>query len=254
MPGGRQVKPKSRTVPDRAMVLAAGLGTRMKPVTDSLPKPLIQVDGRCLIDHALDRLEAVGVKEAVVNVHHLAEQVESHLGGRKKPKIRISPEDDLLNTGGGIAKALPLLGDKPFFAINSDALWLNGPFDALKRLAETWKEDAMDGLLLLHSTVEAYGYTGLGDFCAADDGLLTRRPEGEVAPWLFTGIQILHPRLFSKAPKGVFSLNLLYDRAIEAERLYGAVHDGEWFHVGTPEGLEEAESYMHLRFAGIRHR
>ena len=236
------------------MVLAAGLGTRMKPVTDTLPKPLIQVDGRTLIDLALDRLKAAGVKEAVVNTHHLADQVESHLGKRKKPKIRISNEKDLLDTGGGVAKALPLLGDKPFFVVNADVFWLNGPYDALGRLADSWDEDAMDGLLLLHSTVEAYGYTGLGDFSAGGDGLLTRRLETDVTPWLYTGIQILHPRLFSKAPEGAFSLNLLFDRAIEAERLYGAVHDGEWFHVGTPEGLEVAENYMHLRYAGTRHR
>ncbi len=236
------------------MVLAAGLGTRMKPVTDTLPKPLIQVDGRPLIDHALDRLEAAGVTDAVVNTHHLADQVENHLGGRKKPKILFSPEKDLLDTGGGIAKALPLLGDKPFFAVNADAFLLNGPYDALTRLAGTWDEDAMDGLLLLHSTVEAYGYTGQGDFCADSGGLLTRRPETGVAPWLYTGIQILHPRLFSDPPQGAFSLNLLYDKAIEAKRLYGAVHDGEWFHVGTPEGLEKAENYMHLRYAGTRHR
>ncbi len=236
------------------MVLAAGLGTRMKPVTDTLPKPLIQVDGRPLIDHALDRLEAAGVTDAVVNTHHLADQVENHLGRRKKPKILFSPEKDLLDTGGGIAKALALLGDKPFFVVNADAFLLNGPYDALTRLADTWDEDAMDGLLLLHSTVEAYGYTGRGDFCADSGGLLTRRPETDVAPWLYTGIQILHPRLFSDPPQGAFSLNLLYDKAIEAERLYGAVHDGEWFHVGTPEGLEKAENYMHLRYAGIRHR
>ncbi len=244
----------AKATPKKAMVLSAGLGTRMKPVTDTLPKPLIRVDGRTLIDHALDRLEAAGVKEAVVNTHHLADQVEAHLGGRKKPKIHFSPEKKLLDTGGGIANALGLLGDKPFFAVNADALLLNGPYDALRRLANTWDEKTMDGLLLLHSTVEAYGYRGRGDFCADGGGRLTRRPEGEVSPWLFTGIQILHPRLFSGAPKGVFSLNLLYDQAIEAERLYGAVHDGEWFHVGTPEGLEKAETYMRLRYAGIRHR
>jgi MurNAc alpha-1-phosphate uridylyltransferase len=244
----------AKATPKKAMVLAAGLGTRMKPLTETLPKPLIRVDGRCLIDHALDRLEAVGVTDAVVNTHHLADQVETHLGGRKKPKIKFSPEKDLLDTGGGIANALSLLGDKPFFVVNTDAFLLNGPYDALKRLAGAWNEKAMDGLLLLHSTVEAYGYTGRGDFCAEADGLLTRRPERDVAPWLYTGIQILHPRLFSKAPKGAFSLNLLYDKAIEAERLYGAVHDGEWFHVGTPEGLEKAENYMHFRYAGTRHR
>ena len=242
-------------IPYKAMVLAAGLGTRLKPVTDTLPKALVQVDNRALIDHALDRLEAVGVGEVVVNTHYLAEQLQAHLSGRKSPVLQISHEDDLLDTGGGIAKALPLLGDDPFLAVNADAFWLNGPYDALQRMAHTWDDDTMDGLLLLHSTVEAYGYTGLGDFCAPlGDGVLTRRLEGEVSPWLFTGIQMLHPRLFKTAPDGALSLNLLYDRAIESGRLLGVVHDGEWFHVGTPQGLEEAETYMHLRYAGKERR
>ena len=242
-------------IPYKAMVLAAGLGTRLKPVTDTLPKALVQVDNRALIDHALDRLEAVGVGEVVVNTHYLAEQLQAHLSGRKSPVLKIFHEDDLLDTGGGIAKALPLLGDDPFLAVNADAFWLNGPYDALQRMAHTWDDDTMDGLLLLHSTVEAYGYTGLGDFCAPlGDGVLTRRLEGEVSPWLFTGIQMLHPRLFKTAPDGAFSLNLLYDRAIESGRLLGVVHDGEWFHVGTPQGLEEAETYMHLRYAGKERR
>ena len=242
-------------IPYKAMVLAAGLGTRLKPVTDTLPKALVQVDNRALIDHALDRLEAVGVGEVVVNTHYLAEQLQAHLSGRKSPVLQISHEDDLLDTGGGIAKALPLLGDDPFLAVNADAFWLNGPYDALQRMAHTWDDDTMDGLLLLHSTVEAYGYTGLGDFCAPlGDGVLTRRLEGEVSPWLFTGIQMLHPRLFKTAPDGAFSLNLLYDRAIESGRLLGVVHDGEWFHVGTLQGLEEAETYMHLRYAGKERR
>ena len=242
-------------IPYKAMVLAAGLGTRLKPVTDTLPKALVQVDNRALIDHALDRLEAVGVGEVVVNTHYLAEQLQAHLSGRKSPVLQISHEDDLLDTGGGIAKALPLLGDDPFLAVNADAFWLNGPYDALQRMAHTWDDDTMDGLLLLHSTVEAYGYTGLGDFCAPlGDGVLTQRLEGEVSPWLFTGIQMLHPRLFKTAPDGAFSLNLLYDRAIESGRLLGVVHDGEWFHVGTPQGLEEAETYMHLRYAGKERR
>lgn len=236
------------------MILAAGLGTRMKPLTDDTPKPLIQVDDRALVDHALDRLEDAGVKQAVVNIHHLADQLETHLQDRKSPEIVFSPERELLETGGGIANALPLLGDDAFFAVNADAFWLNGPYDALTRMAATWDDAAMDGLLLLHSTVDAYGYIGRGDFCVGGDGLLSRRPESEVAPWLFTGIQILHPRLFKNSPKGAFSLNTLYDTAIEAERLHGAVHDGEWFHVGTPEGLHEAEIYMRLRYASNKHR
>jgi MurNAc alpha-1-phosphate uridylyltransferase len=230
------------------------LGTRLKPLTDTLPKPLVQVDGRTLIDHALDRLEAAGVDEVVVNTHYLAEQLEEHLNRRRTPHIRFSREPELLDTGGGVAGALGMLGDEPFYVVNTDAFWLNGPFDALNLLGRLWREDDMDGLLLLHSTVEAYGYTGRGDFCTGGDGRLTRRPETEVSPWLFTGIQILHPRLFDGGPQGAFSLNVLYDRAIEGERLFGTVHDGEWFHVGSPEGLEEAETYMRLRYAGTRHR
>jgi len=240
--------------PKIAMVLAAGLGTRMRPLTDTMPKPLVPVDDRALIDHVLDRLQDVGVTEVVINTHYLAEQLEDHLSKRKTPDIQISREDELLDTGGGIANALEMLGDEPFYVVNTDAFWLNGPFYALSRIAGTWKDDEMDGLLLLHSTVEAYGYTGRGDFSAGGDGLLTRRLEGEVSPWLFTGIQLLHPRLFDDAPQGAFSLNVLYDRVMENERLFGAVHDGEWFHVGSPEGLEEAESYMRLRYAGTRHR
>jgi N-acetyl-alpha-D-muramate 1-phosphate uridylyltransferase len=241
-------------MPKKAMVLAAGLGTRLRPLTDTLPKPLVQVDGTTLIDHAIDRLESAGVREVVVNTHYLADQLEDHLGNRKAPDIRFSRETDLLDTGGGVANALETFGDEPFFVANSDAFWLNGPFDALVRMANTWNGDDMDGLLLLHSTVEAYGYTGRGDFNAGGDGCLTRRPECEVAPWLFTGIQILHPRLFKDCPDGAFSMNVLYDRAMEGERLFGALHDGEWFHVGSPEGLEEAETYMRLRYAGTRHR
>jgi len=240
---------------NNAMVLAAGLGTRLKPVTDTMPKPLVPVDGKALIDHAIDRLAAIGIDEVVVNTHYLADQMEAHLSGRAAPNIQISHEDGLLETGGGIAKALPLLGGDPFYAVNSDAFWLNGPYDALQRMAETWDEETMDGLLLLHSTVDAYGYTGMGDFCIPDgNGVLSRRQESEVSPWLFTGIQILHPRLFTDTPDGAFSLNVLYDRAIEAGRLHGVIHDGEWFHVGTPEGLNEAETYMHLRYAGIKRR
>ncbi len=240
--------------PTRAMVLAAGLGARMRPLTDTVPKPLIEIDGRPLIDHALDRLAEAGVKEAVVNLHHLADKIEAHLKARKRPKIRFSRETERLETGGGVRNALPVLGNDPFYVVNSDAFWLNGPSDSLGRMAAIWDDARMDGLLLLQSTVDAYGYRGNGDFLADERGLLARRPESEVSPWLFTGIQILHPRLFAGAPAGVFSLNVLYDKAIESQRLYGIVHDGEWFHVGTKAGLESAERFMHLRFAGVKHR
>jgi len=237
-----------------AMVLAAGFGTRMRPLTDKIPKPLVEVCKRSLIDRVIDRFVDAGVGKIVVNTHHLGGMIQTHLEKRDRPEIVFSPEDPILETGGGVTNALSLLGDGPFFVSNADTMWLNGSQDALQRMLNEWQDDRMDALLMLHSTVDAYGYDGRGDFCAEADGRLVRRPEGEVSPFLFTGVQILHPRLFKNAPKGAFSLNKLYDRAIESERLYGMIHDGEWFHVGTPEGLEEAEAYMKLRYAGIKHR
>jgi len=243
-----------KTAPRTAMVLAAGFGTRMRPLTDTLPKPLVPVLDRSLIDRVLDRLTEAHVDNVVVNIHYLGDQIEQHLKERSSPAIKISSEETLLDTGGGIANALPLLGNDPFYAINSDALWLNGYEDTLLRLAKLWDDCKMDALLLLHSTVEAYGYDGTGDFVIDPAGALQRRPELEVSPFLYTGIQILHPRLFKKAPDGAFSLNQLYDNAIDKDRLYGIVHDGEWFHVGTVESLKEAENYIQARYAGIRHR
>ena len=242
------------SMPKRAMVLAAGKGLRMRPITDKTPKPMILVNGRPLIDHVLERLAEAGITETVVNTHHLAIQIERHLATRDRPKVTFSNEEVLLETGGGVKHALPQLGEKPFFAVNSAAFWLNGPTDALQRLADIWDEDKMDGLLLLHSTVDAYGYTGMGDFNCEASGRLTRRPEGEVTPWLFTGIQILKPESMAGTPDGPFSLNLVYDRLLEEERLYGVIHDGEWFHVGTPDGLAEAEAYLKVRYPGIKHR
>jgi MurNAc alpha-1-phosphate uridylyltransferase len=248
----------SELIPQKAIVLAAGLGRRMRPLTETIPKPLVLVDGKTLIDHALDRLESAGVKEVIINTFYLAEILEQHLRKRKSPKILISRENELLDTGGGVNNMLKVLEDAPFYVINSDAFWLNGPFDTLIRLAETWEEKTMDGLLLLHSTVEAFGYNGKGDFCSDSNGSLSRRLESQVSPWLFTGIQLLHPRLFKNAPDGVFSLNVLYDKAIESERLFGTVHDGKWFHVGSPKDLKETEIYMQQRYAtnrpGTRHR
>ncbi len=214
------------SMPKRAMVLAAGKGLRMRPITDKTPKPMIPINGRPLIDHVLERLVDAGIIETVVNTHHLAIQIERYLAGRDRPKVIFSNEEVLLETGGGVKNALLQLGEKPFFAVNSDAFWLNGPTDALQRLAEIWDDDKMDGLLLLHSTVDAYGYTGMGDFNCDASGQLTRRPEMEVAPWLFTGIQILKPESMAGTPDGPFSLNLVYDRLLEEERLYGVVHDG----------------------------
>ena len=232
-------------VPKRAMVLAAGLGKRMRPLTETRPKPLIEVGGRAMLDHVLDRLQEVGVEEAVVNHYHLGAMIEEHLGERAHPAIRFSPEDELLETGGGVKRALPLLGEAPFYVVNGDIVWLDGLTPALRRLAEVWDEARMDVLLLLHPTAFALGYGGRGDFIMTPDGLLRRRREREVAPFVFAGVQILHPRLFADTPDGAFSLNLLYDKALETERLWGLRHDGEWFHVGTPESLRTVESALH---------
>ncbi|CCQ72588.1 nucleotidyltransferase family protein [Magnetospira sp. QH-2] len=240
------------------MVLAAGLGLRMRPITETLPKPLVRVAGRTMLDHAIDRMIEGGVGNVVVNMHYLPEQVESHMAGRDDLAVTLSDErGQLLETGGGVAKALPYLDDgsgSGFFVANSDTLLLNGPIPALARMGEVWDPDNMDALLLVHLSAHAFGYDGVGDFLVDPVGRLERRPEGEVAPFLFTGVQILHPRLFSNVPEGPFSLNLLYDRAIESGRAFGIVHDGEWFHVGTPDALNEVEVFMGQRFPESRRR
>jgi len=230
--------------PRRAMVLAAGLGLRMRAARADLPKPLVPVRGRALIDHALDRLAEAGVAEAAVNLHHMGEKIRDALAGRAAPRLTFLAEPTLLETGGGVANALPGLGPDPFYVVNSDALWLNGPSDALHRLARAWDDGRMDALLLLSPVWAAIAYDGRGDFFMDQEGVLRRRREWEVAPFLFAGVQILHPRLFDGAPAGAFSLNRLYDRAIEAGRLYGIAHDGRWFHVGTPDGLALAEAAL----------
>jgi len=228
--------------PTRAMILAAGIGKRLRPITATVPKPLVEVGGRALIDYALDRLERAGVETAVVNVHYLADLVRVHVGKRKKPKVVISDErEKLLDTGGGVAKALPRLGDEPFYVINSDSFWIEGPRPNLDWLAGGWHGDRMDALLLLASTVRSVGYHGRGDFRMDPAGRLSRRPEREVAPFAYAGAAILHPRLFADCPAGAFSLNRLFDRAIEADRLFGVRMDGLWLHVGTPETIGEAE-------------
>jgi MurNAc alpha-1-phosphate uridylyltransferase len=239
----------------KAMILAAGLGSRMRPITNRTPKPLVQVNGHALIDHAMDRLVEGGVTDVVVNLHYLGDQVERQLSLRQNPKITFSWErDKLLDTGGGVKNALQQLGNDPFWVVNCDSLWLNGPQKMMSRAIEQWDPEKMDALLVLHSTVDAYGYEGRGDFQADPNGLLSRRPELEVAPWLFTGIQILNPTVFDNSPSGAFSLNVVYNNMIENARLYGMVHDGEWFHVGTPDGLGEAEDFMQYRYAGVKHR
>jgi N-acetyl-alpha-D-muramate 1-phosphate uridylyltransferase len=231
--------------PSVAMVLAAGLGQRMRPLTDKLPKPLVPVAGRAMLDTILDRLQDHGIRKAVVNLHYLGEMIEAHLKGRRTPEIVFSPERDLLETGGGVKKALPLLGGAPFFVLNGDVCWLDGLTPALQRLAEAWDEAEMDALLLLHPTCSAFGYQGIGDYLMDPVGRLRRRQERQIAPFIHAGIQILHPRLFEGAPDGSFSLNRLYDKAQEAERLWGLRHDGEWFHVGTPAELRAVEDALH---------
>ena len=229
--------------PESAMVLAAGLGTRLRPVTDQVPKPLVPVAGKALIDHVLDRLAAAGVRRVVVNLHYKAELIERHLATRRDVAISFSREDRLLDTGGGVAKALPLLDDA-FYVVNSDVLWLDSAITALTRLARAFDPARRDGVLLLQRTTNAVGYAGDGDFLLDQVGRLRRRGEGEVAPHLFAGIELLHRRLFDGAPAGAFSLNPLWDKAIAAGRLGGIVHDGEWFHVGTPAGLALTEARL----------
>lgn len=226
----------------RAMVLAAGLGKRMRPVTAKMPKPLVRVAGKPLIDYALDRLSAAGVEAVVVNVHYLADQVEAHLASRAAPATIVSDERELLlETGGGLKKALPHLGGDPFLLLNSDSFWIEGARPNLDILMDRWDNEDMDGLLLLASTVTSVGYEGLGDFVMDSQGRLARRAEHTATPFVYSGVAILHPRLFEDAPDGPFSLNLLFDRAIEAGRLYGVRMDGIWLHVGTPEAIGEAE-------------
>jgi len=232
-------------LPDSAMVLAAGLGKRMRPITDRIPKPLVEIGGRSLLDRALDRLEDAGIARAVVNAHHLAEQIVEHLKSRTRPRIEISIEEELLETGGGVAKALPRLGES-FVVVNSDIMWLDGKVPALHRLARIWDAERMDALLLMQRTASAVGYEGLGDYVLDPLGTPRRRREREIAPFLFAGVQILHRRLFEDAPQGAFSLNLLFDKAEKTKRLHAVVHDGEWYHVGTPEALGVTERLLAL--------
>lgn len=232
----------SVTTPQTAMVLAAGFGQRMRPLTDTMPKPLVKVAGRALLDHVLDRLADAGVRRAVVNVHYLAEQIERHVAARTSPQIVISDERGvLLDTGGGVVKALPLLGDAPFFHINSDTIWLDSVKPNLTRLAEAFDPATMDALLLLAPGAGSIGYAGRGDFTMAPDGRLTARPERDVAPFVYAGAAILSPRLFEGAPQGAFSLTRLFASAIERGRLHGLRLEGLWMHVGTPEAIAEAE-------------
>ncbi len=233
----------ARATPATAMVLAAGIGTRMRPLTDRLPKPLVKVAGRALLDHVLDRLAEAKVERAVVNVHHFAEQMIDHLAARTEPRIVISDERGLLlDTGGAVAKALPELGEAPFYHLNADAIWIDGARPNLARLADTFDAARMDALLLLAPTAGSVGYAGRGDFTMAGDGRLRRRAEREVAPFVYAGAAIFAPALFADSPAGAFSLNLLFERAAEAGRLYGLRLEGLWMHVGTPDAIRQAEA------------
>lgn len=238
---GRTSSGGGKAGPRRAMVLAAGLGERLRPLTQCLPKPLIEVGGKPLIDHVLDRLREVGIETVVVNTHYKADLLESHLAERRQPAIRVSHEDELMDTGGGVAKALEMLGPDPFLVVNGDILWLNGPSDTLGRIAEGWDDGRMDAYLLLYPSYRADGYDGLGDFFLEPGGRGRCRRDGEVVPYVFTGVQMLHPRLFAERPSGPFPLTRLYERAERRGRLFGLVHDGVWVHVGTPYGLAAAQ-------------
>ena len=232
-------------VPRTAMVMAAGLGTRMRPLTATRPKPLVEVAGKPLLDHVLDRLRAAGVERAVVNVHYLPDALEAHLRGRTDLDIAISDERaQLLETGGGLVKAAPLIDCDPFLAINSDNLWVDGPADTLRLLASQWDASRMDALLLLVPHARAGNHGGLGDFHMDPAGRLRRRGKARIAPFVFTGIQIMAKCLLEGAPEGPFSTNILWDRAIAKGRLYGAVHQGLWFDVGSPPAIRATEDAL----------
>lgn len=232
-------------VPRTAMVMAAGLGTRMRPLTVTRPKPLVEVAGKPLIDHVLDRLQAAGVEKVVVNVHYLADSLEAHLRAKTGIEVAISDERELLlETGGGLVKAAPLIDCDPFIAVNSDNFWVDGPADTIKLLAAHWDATKMDALLLLVAQARAGNHSGQGDFHMDTAGRLSRRRKARIAPFVFTGIQIMAKRLLDDAPEGPFSTNILWDRAIAEGRLFGVVHQGLWFDVGTPAAIGATEDAL----------
>lgn len=229
---------------DTAMILAAGLGKRMRPLTASQPKPLVRVAGKALIDHALDRLAEAGIARAVVNVHYLADALEAHVLARAVPKVTISDERALLlETGGGMLKALPQLPD-PFFALNADNIWLDGPKSAFHDLSRRWDAEKMDALLLVVPHARADNFRGPGDFHMDPMGRLSRRRDGRIAPFIYTGIQLVSHRLMRDAPEGPFSTNILWNRAMEEGRLYGLSFTGRWFEVGTPQAIRPTEEAL----------
>jgi len=234
---------------ETAMLMAAGLGKRMRPLTATRPKPLIRVAGQPLIDHALDRVEEAGIRRSVVNVHYLADSIEAHLKARARhtgADYLISDERArLLETGGGLVKALPLIGDKPFLCVNADVLWVDGPVNAIEALSARWDPAIMDVLLLLIPFARATGYPGMGDFHMDAQGRITRRKPGRVAPFVYCSLQIISPKLIVDPPADVFSTGVFWDRAIAAGRAYGLSHSGLWFDVGTPQALPLVEAALH---------
>lgn len=236
----------TRLVSDTAMLMAAGLGKRMRPLTATMPKPMVRVAGKPLIDRALDRLESAGIEQAVVNVHYLAESIEAHIGKRAAPKVTFSDERaELLETGGGMIKAqgAGLLPD-PFFACNADSIWLDGPRNAFADLSATWDPERMDALLLVVTHARARNFDGTGDFYMDGAGRLSRKKPDRIAPFIYTGIQLVSHRLLREAPDGKFSTNVLWDRAIEEDRLFGVAFTGMWYEVGTPAHIKPTEEAL----------
>ena len=228
--------------PTKAMVLAAGLGLRMRPLTDRMPKPMVPVAGKPLLDHVLDKLADAGVSDAVVNVHYLPDQIIDHVAHRSRPRIVISDErDQVLGTGGAVVKALPLLDDAPFYHLNADTMWIDGVRPNLARMADAFDPARMDILLLMAPTATSIGYSGNGDYAMLTDGALRKRKENQIVPFVYAGVAIMLPALFEDAPTGEFSLTKIFDRANDQERLFGLRLDGVWMHVGTPDAVQAAE-------------
>jgi N-acetyl-alpha-D-muramate 1-phosphate uridylyltransferase len=236
--------------PRSAMVLAAGLATRMRPLTEATAKPLLKLGGRTLLDHALDHLAEAAVEVVAVNTHWQADAVAAHLARRPgPPRIVMLREDTLLETGGGVRAALSVLGREPFYVVNGDAFWLNGPISALHRLALAFDDD-VDGVLLVHRTSHVHAEVGYGDFALDKWGTPRRRKEREVVPYIYAGVQLVHSRLLNDAPEGAFSMNRMWDRAMQQGRLRAVVHDGIWFHLSTPLDLADAEQMLEARVTG----
>ena len=229
----------------RAMIMAAGFGTRMRPLTNKIPKPLVKVQGRALIDHVMDRLVEAGVKTIVVNIHYMGDQIKAHVEKRKDVEIVISDETEtILDSGGGIFKALPHFKGEPFFHANADTVWVEGASHALERLKAAWDPYHMDALMLLAPTVSTVCYDGRGDFMMDAEGRLSRVPEGRISPFVWMSMEIVHPCLFDGMQSGKFSINPLWDKAIARGRLFGQRLDGVWMHIDRPEAIRQSEEYL----------